>query len=180
SVSSADMQRAGTVNAVDALKGRVAGVDIAISGNKPGDGFRVRVRGDRSFQASNDPLYVLDGIPMSGGIGDINPNDTDPVEGLMLHEAPQMSHEVRSTGGDEKTRFSLSAGLLNQQGIRRGQDFQRRSMRLNFEHRPSPRLVVGSSTSVIRTEQNLGRGDGLYSESLQDNPLGMAYDSTGQ
>src|SRR5439155_18375574 len=39
--------------------------------------------------------------------------------------------------------------------------------------------VVGSSSSVIRTDQNLSRGDGLYSEALQDNPLGMAYDSTG-
>ena len=82
SVSSGDLERAPRVNAVDALKGRVAGVDIAITGNKPGDGLRVRVRGDRSFTASNEPLYVLDGIPMSGGIGDLNPNDIESIEVL--------------------------------------------------------------------------------------------------
>src|SRR5207248_11065573 len=82
SVSSGDLERAPRVNGVHALKGRVAGVDIAITGNKPGDGLRVRVRGDRSFTASNEPLYVLDGIPMSGGIGDLNPNDIESIEVL--------------------------------------------------------------------------------------------------
>src|SRR5213079_591383 len=286
SVSGEDVHAVPKANAIEAIKGRVPGVDIVTSGNNPGDGMSIRIRGERSLTASNDPLYVLDGIPMSGGIGDLNPNDIESIEvlkdasataiygsrgangvvlittrqgavgttsvtydtyagvqepvnlvavmngpqfaefkreanrargqykcnngaavcdsadqvlfgrdgtlgalqagrwtdwqNLVLRQAPEMSHQVRITGGDEKTRFALSAGLLDQQGILRGQDFQRRSMRLNFEHRPSPRLMVGSSTSVIRTEQNLGRGDGLYSESLQDNPLGMAYDSTGQ
>ena len=70
------------VNAVEAIKGRVAGVDIVTTGNKPGDGIRIRVRGERSLTASNDPLYVLDGIPMAGGIGDLNPNDIESMEVL--------------------------------------------------------------------------------------------------
>ena len=43
---------------------------------------RVRIRGQRSLKASNDPLYVLDGIPMAGGIGDLNPGDIESIEVL--------------------------------------------------------------------------------------------------
>ena len=60
----------------------MAGVDIVSTGYKPGDGVRVRVRGQRSLKASNDPLYVLDGIPMAGGIGDLNPGDIQSIEVL--------------------------------------------------------------------------------------------------
>src|SRR5204862_2095976 len=68
------------VNAIEAIKGRVAGIDIVTTGNKPGDGVRVRLRGERSLKAANDPLYVLDGIPMAGGIGDLKPRDVETSE----------------------------------------------------------------------------------------------------
>ena len=82
SVSGADLQRSPTSNPIDAIKGRVAGVDIVSERNMPGSGVRVRVRGERSLEASNDPLYVLDGIPLSGGIGDLNPSDIESVDVL--------------------------------------------------------------------------------------------------
>ena len=273
------------VNAIEAIKGRVAGVDIVTTGNKPGDGVRVRLRGERSLKASNDPLYVLDGIPMAGGIGDLNPRDIESIEvlkdasataiygsrgangvvlittrkgragatnvtydsyagyqaplrrvrlfngpdfaeyrreaerarnnykcapgiavcdsadaklfgpdgtlaalqagrwtdwqDLVLQEGAQVSNEIGVTGGSDQTHFALTAGQLKQRGIIKAQDFERRSMRLNFDHELSPRLRVGSSTSLIRTEQNVGRGDAVYTEALTNNPLGMAFDSTG-
>src|SRR3989475_101442 len=80
SVAGEDLQRTPKANAIDAIKGRVPGVDIVTTGNKPGDGISIRVRGERSLTASNDPLYVLDGIPMAGGIGDLNPNDIESIE----------------------------------------------------------------------------------------------------
>ena len=41
----------------------------------------VRIRGSRSLNASNDPLYVIDGIPMSvGSMADVNPNDIESME----------------------------------------------------------------------------------------------------
>src|SRR5256885_458143 len=82
SVSSEDVHAVPKVNAIEAIKGRVAGVDIVTTGNNPGDGISIRVRGTRSLTASNDPLYVLDGIPMAGGIGDLNPNDIESIEVL--------------------------------------------------------------------------------------------------
>jgi TonB-linked SusC/RagA family outer membrane protein len=82
SVSAEQIKQIPTTNAIDAIKGRVAGVDIVSTGYKPGDGVRVRIRGTRSLKASNDPLYVLDGIPMAGGIGDLNPTDIESIEVL--------------------------------------------------------------------------------------------------
>ena len=285
SVGAEDVHEVPHVNAIDAIKGRVPGVDIVTTGNKPGDGIRVRLRGERSLKASNDPLYVLDGIPMAGGIGDLNPRDIESIEvlkdasataiygsrgangvvlittrngrsgatsltydsyggiqtplrrvrlfngpefaeyrreaertrnnykcavgvavcdsadaklfgpdgtlpalqaglwtdwqDLVLRGGSQVSNEVAVTGGSDQTHFALTAGQLQQQGIIKAQDFTRRSMRLNFDHELTPRLRVGSSTSLIRTEQNVGRGDAVYSEAMTNNPLGMAFDSTG-
>ena len=81
-VSGEQIKTVPTTNAMDAIKGKVPGVDIVATGYSPGDGVRVRIRGQRSLTASNDPLYVLDGIPMAGGIGDLSPADIESIEVL--------------------------------------------------------------------------------------------------
>ena len=81
-VSGDQIKTVPTTNAMDAIKGKVPGVDIVATGYSPGDGVRVRIRGQRSLTASNDPLYVLDGIPMAGGIGDLSPADIESIEVL--------------------------------------------------------------------------------------------------
>ncbi|PYP79291.1 MAG: SusC/RagA family TonB-linked outer membrane protein [Gemmatimonadetes bacterium] len=81
-VSGDQIKAVPTTNAIDAIKGKVPGVDIVATGYKPGEGVRVRIRGTRSLTASNDPLYVLDGIPMAGGIGDLSPADIESIEVL--------------------------------------------------------------------------------------------------
>jgi TonB-linked SusC/RagA family outer membrane protein len=70
------------MNARQALQGRAAGVDVVQAGSKPGAGPQIRIRGRRSFNASNDPLYVVDGIPLAGNIDDINPQDIQSMEVL--------------------------------------------------------------------------------------------------
>jgi TonB-linked SusC/RagA family outer membrane protein len=62
-------------NLTQSLQGRVAGVEVNSTSARPGGGSQIRIRGSRSFTASNDPLIVLDGIPYSGTINDINPSD---------------------------------------------------------------------------------------------------------
>ena len=53
-------------NAAQALQGRVAGVLMTQTSSKPGAEMQIRIRGQRSLSASNDPLIVLDGIPFMG------------------------------------------------------------------------------------------------------------------
>ena len=69
-------------NALQAMQGKAAGVQISTN-NRPGELGEIRIRGNRSINASNDPLYVIDGIPMTAGsLADINPNDIESIEVL--------------------------------------------------------------------------------------------------
>ena len=72
-------------SAQDALVGKVAGVNVVSSSGAPGSGSTIRIRSGASLSASNDPLIVIDGVPVDnssieGGsnlIGGINPNDIE-------------------------------------------------------------------------------------------------------
>ena len=52
------------VNAQDMLSGKVAGVNVTSNSGEPGVGTQIRIRGGSSLNASNDPLIVIDGVPM--------------------------------------------------------------------------------------------------------------------
>lgn len=82
SVSSRDIQEVPVTDAGQALQGRAPGVVALSEDNRPGQGVTIRVRGRRSLTASNEPLYVVDGIPLEGGINDINPRDIQSMEVL--------------------------------------------------------------------------------------------------
>ncbi|NJO25835.1 MAG: SusC/RagA family TonB-linked outer membrane protein [Bacteroidia bacterium] len=69
-------------NLTQALTGRAAGVDIARTGTRPGQAGQIRIRGNRSLTGSNDPLLVVDGVPYSGSINDLNPDDIASVDVL--------------------------------------------------------------------------------------------------
>ena len=69
-------------NALQAMQGKVAGVDIT-SNERPGTVGSINIRGVRSLTASNSPLFVVDGIPLStGGIDYLNPNDIESIDVL--------------------------------------------------------------------------------------------------
>jgi len=82
SVSSKQISELPITNVQQALQGRIAGVDVVATGTKPGAGASVRIRGRRSFSAGNEPLYVVDGIPLAGGINDLNQQDIQSMEVL--------------------------------------------------------------------------------------------------
>jgi TonB-linked SusC/RagA family outer membrane protein len=71
------------LNASSALQGRVAGVAVTNNSGAPGGGVKIRIRGANSVNASNEPLYVVDGIALSSiGLSDINVNDIESMEVL--------------------------------------------------------------------------------------------------
>ncbi|AGA77900.1 SusC/RagA family TonB-linked outer membrane protein [Echinicola vietnamensis] len=81
-VSSEELEATPIQNALQGIQGRAAGVDIA-SNARPGEVGSIRIRGSRSIAGGNDPLYVLDGVPLqSGGIEMLNPNDIESIEVL--------------------------------------------------------------------------------------------------
>ena len=70
------------INAVQGLTGRAAGVQVIQNSGAPGGNISVRIRGGNSLQGNNEPLYVVDGFPISGGPTAINPNDIASIEVL--------------------------------------------------------------------------------------------------
>lgn len=82
-ISEKEFTKGNIVTPENLLSGRVAGVNIVTSG-APGSGSEIRIRGGSSLNASNNPLIVVDGLPMSGTAGGsrgvlatINPNDIE-------------------------------------------------------------------------------------------------------
>lgn len=82
SVSAKQIQEMPITSLGQAMQGRVAGVDVSQSGSRPGSVPKILIRGRRSFNAGNDPLYVVDGIPLSAGYEDLNPSDIQSMEVL--------------------------------------------------------------------------------------------------
>ncbi len=76
-ITAKDMTKGNIVTAENLISGRVAGVNITTSG-APGSGSEIRIRGGSSLNASNDPLIVINGLPLSGvDLNSINPNDIE-------------------------------------------------------------------------------------------------------
>lgn len=69
-------------DATQVLQGRVSGVMVQTQSWKPGNPSQVRIRGNRSITAENEPLYVVDGIPFVDAISQISPNDIESIEVL--------------------------------------------------------------------------------------------------
>lgn len=80
SIGGDDLVEIPTANFQQALQGRAAGVNISTTSTRPGAAPQIRIRGVRSLSATNDPLIVLNGIPFSGGLNDINPNDIESLD----------------------------------------------------------------------------------------------------
>jgi TonB-linked SusC/RagA family outer membrane protein len=84
-INSKDFQRGTITTPEQLIAGKVAGVSIISNGGAPGSGSTIRIRGGSSLNAGNDPLIVVDGVPLdNGGISGsanplsfINPNDIE-------------------------------------------------------------------------------------------------------
>lgn len=84
-VSAKDFQKGNITTPDQLIAGKVSGVAITSNGGRPGQGSTIRIRGGSSLNASNDPLIVIDGVPVDNGtisgaanpLSFINPNDIE-------------------------------------------------------------------------------------------------------
>lgn len=248
SVSSDEMKKSISTSLDQALQGRAAGVNVTQNSGVPGGGISVSIRGVNSFNG-NEPLYVIDGIPISGqssgesnALAAINPSDIVSMEVLkdasataiygsraangvilittrqgeagktrisydgyygiqqlpnelevlnlreyaeyqnlradvlgwgareefadpsllgegtnwqreIFRSAPTQSHQVSITGGNEKHKFAVMAGYLNQEGIGLGSSFERYSLRINTDTQIRKWLTVGVNAYLATRKQ---------------------------
>lgn len=71
------------------LQGRLAGVQINQTTGKPGQGMNIRIRGQLSVSGGSEPLYVVDGFPITGNIGALNPDEIEDI--TILKDAASTS-----------------------------------------------------------------------------------------
>jgi TonB-dependent SusC/RagA subfamily outer membrane receptor len=71
------------------LQGQLAGVQINQTTGRPGQGMNIRIRGQLSVSAGSDPLYVVDGFPITGNIGALNPDEIEDI--TVLKDASSTS-----------------------------------------------------------------------------------------
>jgi len=275
SIKSNELSAFPTVNAVQSLSGRVAGVQIKQNTGAPGASISVRIRGTNSIKGSNEPLYVVDGFPVSGSdLEFINNSEIESIEilkdasataiygsrganGVVLvttksgktgrtrvdiessftvqtlrkkleltnareyagiynemltndglepyfsqseisalgegtdwqdvvfQKATVQNHNVRVSGGNEKTQFSISGSIFEQDGIIKNSYHNRYSFRANMNHDISNKFSISHSTILTRIDeqyQNSGvgtRGNSLISAALGAYPTQTPYKEDG-
>jgi TonB-linked SusC/RagA family outer membrane protein len=245
------------------LQGQLAGVQINQTTGKPGEGMSVRIRGQLSVSGGSDPLYVVDGFPISGGINDINPDEIeditvlkdaastslygsraangvvlittkrgtygetvvnlnistgmqnvpdrgrvemmnavefaqfkkeyyedqgDPVPGIyqnpsqyegknndwydaLLRSAPMQNYSLSITSNKEKLRASVVAGFFDQEGVVLGTDYERFSLRTNFDYDVSDKVRIGFNVAPTIIKNNTPRTDGSRGQGILFNAL---------
>ncbi|MDR2841044.1 MAG: SusC/RagA family TonB-linked outer membrane protein [Paludibacter sp.] len=118
-----DMNKGAIVTADNLITGRMPGVQVIPNGN-PGTGSQIRIRGGASLDASNDPLIVVDGLPLeNASISQINPNDIETFSVLKDASASAIYGSRASNGviiittkkgSGDKWTYNLDAqGSLN-------------------------------------------------------------------
>lgn len=106
SVSSKEFQKGNIASSEQLLTGKVPGLQITSSGGAAGAGSTIRIRGGASLNASNDPLIVIDGVPVEGNglsgsanlLNTINPNDIESISVLKDASATALYGSRASNG----------------------------------------------------------------------------------
>jgi TonB-linked SusC/RagA family outer membrane protein len=89
SINADDLKDIPVSSVTQKLQGRLAGVQINQTTGKPGQGMSVRIRGQLSVTGGSDPLYVVDGFPITGDIGALNPDEIEDIS--ILKDAASTS-----------------------------------------------------------------------------------------
>ena len=120
-VSTKDIDERPLISAASAIQGKASGVTVMQPSGEPGAGMVVRVRGNTSITASNDPLYVVDGVPMTE-INFLSPNDIESMQILKDASSAAIYGSRASNGvvlittklgtkGQAKITFNAHAGV---------------------------------------------------------------------
>jgi iron complex outermembrane receptor protein len=175
---SAEQANVGVItNANQMLQGRVAGLQMTTNNGEPGGGAQIRIRGGTSISGSNDPLYVVDGIPLQnestvagayGALGvnaalprsplnTINPND---IESITVLKDASATAIYGSRGANGVILIQTRRGLSGRPSI----DYDvyvaaaRPSHKLNFLSGDQYRTFVKANATVLGAEQVAGLG----------------------
>jgi TonB-linked SusC/RagA family outer membrane protein len=134
SVSTVTSEKLVQVNSISnvsqALQGQAAGVQVNQRSGQPGESLSIKIRGTNSISASNDPLYVVDGMPLNSLSGQLNPDDIESIEVLKDASSTAIYGSrgangvimiTTKSGKDGKTKISYD-GYFGVQSLRKRMD----------------------------------------------------------
>lgn len=274
-VKSKDINAVPASNVLQALSGRAPGVQVLQNNGSPGGAVSIRIRGTNSIKGSNEPLYVIDGFPVSGTNPTvINNMDIESIDilkdasataiygsrgangvvlittrrgkagrtqvdfetsysvqtlrkkmdlmnakeyatfyneqakndnqqpyftqeqinnfdkgydwqDLVFRTAPMKLSSLNVSGGNERTQFSLSGSMFAQDGIIKGSDYKRYSLRANVNHEISKKFSVSLSSTLTRLQTDRkdsdggSRGNSMIAAAISAPPTLMPYNNDG-
>jgi len=133
-VTSKDFQQGAIASPDQLIAGKIAGVSVTSNGGAPGSGSTIRIRGGSSLNASNDPLIVIDGVPLSNDaiagspnpLSLINPNDIESETVLKDASATAIYGNRASNGvilittkkGRAGDRLKISFSSVNSESVK--------------------------------------------------------------
>ena len=120
-IGSEELEKTKTVDLAKSMEGKIAGVQVVTTSGQPGNASEIRIRGIGSLNASQQPLYVLDGVPYNGNIASIDPRDIESFTVLKDASAAALYGSRASNGvimittkngksGESKIEFSADFG----------------------------------------------------------------------
>jgi TonB-linked SusC/RagA family outer membrane protein len=113
-IKSSDIQARPLTSVLSALSGAASGITTSAGSGQPGASPDIRVRGFGSISASNDPLYVVDGMPYNASIANINPQDIETIT-VLKDAASTALYGARAANG--VVQITTKKGMKNSSNI---------------------------------------------------------------
>lgn len=172
SIREEDIAATKSSNVIEALQGKVAGIDMVRSSGEAGSGYSILLRGARSLTASNSPIYIVDGIDYGSRVN-INPNDIASMEVLKDASATAIYGSRGANGvilittkkgsaGAPKISFNMYYGITSPLGsvplgdadyfLRMTRDYLRTTRSEYDWDTPDDEIDVGPGLSVKENE----------------------------
>lgn len=186
-VNSAKIAERPVTNVTSVLEGAAPGVSVNMASGQPGSGIDVRVRGFGSINASNDPLYILDGVPFDGAISSINPDDIETIS-ILKDAASTSLYGSRAANGlvmittkkgkkdGSSVSFKASTGFISralpEMNTVGANDF----MKLNWEMMRNGYMYPASGSPMSAAAAGQEASKLLISQKLYMNPYNVDAD----
>jgi TonB-linked SusC/RagA family outer membrane protein len=127
--------------------------------------------------------YITRGLNRGNLANDPSTYRTTNWQDQVFQTAPISNYNLSINGGNDKTRFNITSGYFDQEGILKGSDFSRFNLRLNLDHNISDKFKVGTSTSFNRSSSNRINNDnniyGVLSSAILISPAVPTYNENG-
>lgn len=179
-VDSDELKELPVAQVTQKLQGKLAGVQINQTTGTPGAGMSVRIRGQASISAGSDPLYVVDGFPITGDIANMNPDEIESITVLKdaastsLYGSRAANGVVIVTtkrGGAGETEISFSSYYGIQQIPERGKPEMMNAQEYGQFKKEYYEANGQPVPDLFQNPEDLGKGTNWFDLITRDAPI---------